>query len=239
MGIQEAHAHRGVVDHSLPRHRLPGSPHLHWKVLLIDKHGCPGGPSQAAQKAIHAPTQDGLPGSPCLDWEFLLINKQRSRHVEGKKADRKQRAQKVVVGNAATEAHMVDNEDEVVEVDEQAKGCGGKGAAGKKKKATKMKCHAHVVKGTHICWECKHRHLWCGAGEGINILIHGILRKMTTELFNLSIANMCTAIAIKCIEENIDDLTAMMKVVMEAIRGVEAMEVQRGWIRDGTFFELG
>ncbi|KAF9492870.1 hypothetical protein BDN71DRAFT_1509089 [Pleurotus eryngii] len=33
--------------------------------------------AQAAQKAIHAPTQDGLPGSPCLDWEFLLINKQK------------------------------------------------------------------------------------------------------------------------------------------------------------------
>ncbi|KAF9499143.1 hypothetical protein BDN71DRAFT_1428198 [Pleurotus eryngii] len=153
--------------------------------------------------------------------------------VGGKKADREQRARKVVAGDTVTEAHMVDNKDEAAEADEQAKGCSGKGVAGKKKKKetkvpeAKGPVNQTWVKGARTCWKCKHGHLWCGTGEGIDISMHHTLGKMTAKLFDLSIANARTAIAIKCIKGKIDDLTAMMKVVMEAIREVEAVEAQK------------
>ncbi|KAF9487611.1 hypothetical protein BDN71DRAFT_1436714 [Pleurotus eryngii] len=182
------------------------------------------------------------------DVDAMLPQEEQSRHKErmgGKKADRELRARKVVAGDAATEAHVVDNEDEAAEADEQAKGCGGKDTAGKKKKKeTKVpeakgpvnetrcasctirqtECHARVVKGARTCWECKHGHLRCGAGEGIDISMHRTLGKMTAELFDFSIGNTRTSIAIKRIEGKIDNLTAMMKVVMEAIGGVDAVE---------------
>ncbi|KAF9486717.1 hypothetical protein BDN71DRAFT_1514703 [Pleurotus eryngii] len=185
---------------------------------------------------------------------------QRKERAGARKSAKQQRAQKVVAGDAATEAHVVDNGDEAAEADEQAKGRRGKRAAGKKKKKQtkvpeakgpvnqtqcasciirKTECHARVVKGARTCWECKHGHLRCGAGEGIDISMHRTLGKMTAELFDLSIGNARTSIAIERIEGKIDDLTAMMKVVMEAIGGVEAVEAQKRQVESEWTQSLG
>ncbi|KAF9488757.1 hypothetical protein BDN71DRAFT_1533746 [Pleurotus eryngii] len=111
---------------------------------------------------------------------------------------------------------MVDNEDEAAEADEQVKGCGGKGVAGKKKKKEMKVPEAKgPVKQTR----------WSVMPVWSRALASAGSASMGT--YGVAIANARTAIAIEHTKGKIDDLTAMMKVVMEAIRGVEAVEAQK------------